>query len=66
MCPLWRRYGGVNPGEHANVDQVDFAAVAGDAGVGQVLDARKALAGVLQHGHQGECIGAAHNLTVNV
>ncbi len=41
------------------------AAVAGDVDAGQVLDARAALAGaiavgVLQDGHQGECIGAAH------
>ena len=69
MCPALgpsrRRHGDVDPGEHADVDQMDVAAVAGDVDAGQVLDARAALAGaiavgVLQDGHQGECIGAAH------
>ena len=55
----------MDPGKHADVDQIDVAAVAGDVDAGQVLDARAALAGaiavgVLQDGHQGECIGAAH------
>lgn len=60
MTPSRRRYSDVNPGEPANVGHVDVAAVAGDVAAGQVLDARKALAGVLQDGHQRECIGIAH------
>ena len=60
LTPSRRRYSDVNPGEPANVDHVNIAAVAYDVGAGQVLDARKALAGVLQDGHQGECIDIAH------
>ncbi len=65
LAPSRRRHGDVDPGERADVDQVDVVAVAGDVDAGQVLDARAALAsaiavGVLQDGQQGECIGAAH------
>ena len=57
--------GDVDPGERADVDQIDIVAVGGDVDAGQVFDARAALAGaiavgVLQDGQQGECIGAAH------
>ena len=54
----WRRRGAgmakseEDPGECANIDQVDVVAVGGDVGAGQVLDARAALTGVLQGGHQ--------------
>ena len=68
LAPSRRRHGDVDPGERADVDQVDVAAVAGDVDAGQALDPRAALAGaiaggVLQAGHQGECIGAAHYRT---
>ena len=57
--------GDVDPGERADVDQIDIVAVGGDVDAGQVFDARAALAGaiavgVLQNGHQGECISVAH------
>ena len=49
--------GDVDPGEHADVDQVDVVAAADGIGASQLLDARTALAGaltsgVLQAGHQ--------------
>ena len=48
LAPSRRRHGDVDPGECADVNQVDDAAVAGDAG--QVLDARAALAGAIAVG----------------
>ena len=57
LAPSQCWHGDVDPGEHANVDQVDGAAAGGDVAAGQVLDARAALAGaiavgVLQDGQQ--------------
>ena len=56
----WRHRGDVDPGEYADVDQVDVATAGGGVAPGQALDARPALAGVVPDCHQGECIGAAH------
>ena len=60
LAPSRRRHGDVDLGECADVDQVDVVAMAGDAGAGQLLDARTSPVGALLAGHlAGRAPGAA-------
>ena len=65
LAPSRRRHGDVDPGEHADVDQIDVVAAGGDVDAGLVLDARTALAGMLQDDqyvqgrHSSLCIAGA-------